>query len=279
MDRQETVLQTVARILGEVFPDSEIVDRDLAIGRGRSIQLAAVDAGGRLLLVLLAEESGDEIALAALDALAYARRNAQVLTSHFHSARLRPELPPLLVVVAASFDDVLLARLGALDPRLVRAFELRHVASSRGAGDYLAEIDPAGPAQPRERASEPAGFLDALDPERRELGERLLRRIARLDEELQPTRRGQGLAWRLHDELVCSLTAREGAIEGQVPGTASVAPIETRDDVEGFLETIVQRYLSVIRGRPPGAPRGASSAFGREPLLTPEELAAFEPTK
>ena len=93
MERHETVLQTVARVLGDAFPDAEVVDRDVLIDRERSIQLAAVDASGRLMLVLVVEAAHDEVALTAhadvaltaLDALVFARRNAAVLSSHFHS--------------------------------------------------------------------------------------------------------------------------------------------------------------------------------------------------
>lgn len=278
MERNESVLTTVARVLGEVFPDVEIVDRDLSVGRERSLQLAAVDGGGRLLIVLIVDEPSDEVALLALDALAFARRNVVVLAGHFRCARLRPELAPLLVVVARRFDETFAGRLGALDPRCVRAFELRRVVSARGSADYLAEIDPAGAAPHRERAAEPAGFLEALDAAHRELGELLLRRIARLDHELEAVRRGGGIDWRLHDDLVCSVSARDGAIAGQVPGHPPLSGIGTRGEAEHFLAGAVQRYLALARGKPAASAR-VQGEFGREPLLTPEELAAFEPTK
>jgi len=262
--------------LPRVFPEIEIVDRELAIGEGRTADLAAIDASGRLVLVLAVESEGDEPVLAALDALAFARRNRLVLAGHFRTTRLRAGLDPLVVLVAPVFSDPLLARLSGLDQELVRCFELRAVASLRGEASYLVPVSPgsavASPAAPGDARA----FFQALSTESRALAERLVRRVGRSDDELVCAAVDRSVSWRLAGELVCCLVAVEGSVQGQVPPHGKARAIESDSDLESFLEEVMARTVGLLgteASEPPAPEWGQRASPG---LLTREEIEAFQ---
>lgn len=273
MDQAETVTAAVGRILGAGFPGVEIVDRDLVFGRQSRVPYVLVDGDGRLVLALALDTTGDEAALTVLDALSFARAQASALARHLGSTRLRAELNPAVWIVARELDAALRARLAALDPRGLRAFELVRIESRRGVGEYLTELPLFGDLALRPAVS-PLGFLDTLTPDLRELGESIVRRVERLDDDLETSRSQDALAWRFHAETVCSLSAGQGGMAGNVPDSKFDSGIASREDAERFLDAAVQRYLGLL-GQ--GELFDATRSPLREPLLTPEELAAFDP--
>jgi len=274
----ERLREGLSSALAEALPDLEPVDRQLELGEGLEAELVAVDAAGRLVLVLLVPGEGDAAPLAALDALAFARANRALLAAHLGAASLRPDLAPRVVLVAEGFSPQLVARLEGLQPDSVRCFDRRVLASSRGRRVYLVPVSPARAGEPSPISSDPGIFLAALDATRRPLGELLVRRIARIDEQLACTALARSASWRLGNELLGSLAQVEDSLEGHAPPHAP-RRIESEADAEGFLEQVLGRYLELFGGSLSAGPRSLAGPPGESspavPDADPEELQAL----
>ena len=278
MQESESVIETIARIWPELFPGAEILDRDLSIAPDRIVPFVVLDPGGRLILALVLETAGDEAALAVLDALAFVRTRSAVLAQHLGDARIRIDRPGIVWVVARRLERALVDRLRAMDARRLRAFELAELSSRRGKRVYVAELplDAGGGDAFASRFEAPP--LDALSRESRALCDLVVRRLARVDPELRESHHARGFEWRMQDQLVCSLDLHSGALEGRVPDGGAGVEITSADEVEVFLERAVRRYLALFGALASSGPTVAGSGFA-EQILTPEELAAFDPAK
>ena len=277
----ETVTAAVGRLFAAGYPGFELVDRDLVLSRHRRVPYLGVDGSGRLVLVLCLEPDAGDAASLALDALAFARARAAALVRHLNSPRLRSPLTAVVWLVAREFGTDERVRLQRLEPGAVRLFECVCIESQRSVSDYLLEASVAADAAPGavpgpSLAPAPSGPLAALAPNLRELAEGVVRRVEHLDDDLEATRTADGIVWRFQDELVCSLSLSGGELSGAVSGGGFDGPIAGPEGVEGFLGAAVQRYLAVLgHGDLIAVPRPAAAV----PLLTPEELAAFDPTR
>lgn len=276
----ETVTAAVGRLFAAGHPGFELLDRDLVLSRHRRVPFVGVDGTGRLVLVLCLEpETGDGASLA-LDALAFARARAPALVKHLNAPRLRSPLAVVVWVVAREFSADERVRLQRLEPGAVRMFECVCIESQRSVGEYLLEAsagsEPASGATVAPAAPAPSGPLAGLPQGLRELAEGVIRRVEHLDDDLEATRTPDHIAWRFQDELVCSISLMGGELAGAVPGGSFDGAISGTADVERFLGAAVQRYLAVLgHGDLIAVPRAGTAM----PLLTPEELAAFDPTR
>ncbi len=272
----ERLKANVARGLTEIFSGFEIVDRELDLGENRRVDWVGVEATGRLVLVLLVEGDGVEPVLGALDALAFVQRNRSVLAGHLQSHKLRPEVAPIVALVAESFSDRLLGRLSGLNGEMTRLFELRTVASARGEHVYLAPIQPA-PARAAMLA--PRGtevFVRGLDPSLKPLAELVLKRVARIDDQLSSAASEKAITWRWNGELLCTLATVDDQLEGQAHPDGNPVRVGAAADVEAFVERALQRYVDLL-GNVPRASEPQTSLESVEPhsLLSAEELEAF----
>ncbi|MBM3988793.1 MAG: hypothetical protein FJ294_12650 [Planctomycetes bacterium] len=276
----ETVSAVVGRLFAAGHPGFELLDRDLVLARHRRVPYVGVDELGRLVLVLCLEpEAGDAAALA-LDALAFARARSTALVKHLNAPRLRTPLAAVVWVVARGFGADERVRLARLEPGAVRMFECVCIESQRSVGEYLLEVSAASETAPSATvapaATSPSAPLAGLPQPLRELAESVIRRVEHLDDDLDATRTPDHIAWRFQDELVCSVSLMGGELAGAVPGGDFDGAIAGPSDVERFLGAAVQRYLAVLgHGDLIAVPRPSTPA----PLLTPEELAAFDPKR
>src|SRR5204863_7532884 len=151
---------------------------------GRSIDWVGIDPSGRVVFALHCDGSGEEGVIAALDALVFFERNRAVLGQHLRSPRARASLAPTIALIADSFSELLLARLCGLGSASLRLLELRQLSSARGERAYLVPVAPSfgrnAPPAPRG----PEAFLSALSEAKRPLGELLVNRIGRIDDQL-----------------------------------------------------------------------------------------------
>ena len=229
----EAALERIAAGLEAAFPGAVIVDHGLELGRGAGvIELVAVDGDGRLMLVSRAWANVSDAALLALDALAFARANLPLLARHYGGAGLDPEQAPLLVLLAERFDPALLARLAAIDPAQLACLEIRRIASREREESYLMPV-PLGPSAALESpVARTADFLEHLDLELRPVGEALLQRLARLDEDLSSSSSGRQMRFALDGEPICTLHAQAKALEAAscpaaAPSASPAAPTPT----------------------------------------------------
>ena len=269
------LLVVVERELATAFPEAEIVDRELEVADGRAVDLVGVDAHGRLLLVSVVESASDAPLLLALDALAFARRNREVLAHHLAHPRLRRDAPPIAVLVSEQFSESLLARLEGLDPDRLRCFEIRRVASKEREGTYLIPVLPAGERGESLASHDPAQFLAQVPPERRELAELLFRRLARVDESLELTVVAHSATFRLEGQLLCTVSSVAGGLEGRVAGSDHAHRVASSPEVGVFLEEVMARTDELIRPEDPQVDAALDPATPSAAILTEEEIEAF----
>jgi hypothetical protein len=267
--------------LREAVPGLEICDRDLDVGEGRRADLVGIDGDGRAVAVLYTDGRDPGAVLVALDAFGWLARHRGLLAEHLESARLDPGLEPLVVLVAERYEERLLERLAGLSRAAVRCLELRVVTSRRGERTYLVPARlPFGGGDVEDPDGRRA-LLRALAPEAAALAEGLLRRLDRLDDELERAADGHGVVWSMGAERLCGLHAARGALLGSL-GRRAGAPLRSAADAEDFLERVVRAFGKLL-----GAPEvggGAEEAVDVDPdafdpatpILTPEEIAAFQ---
>ena len=135
-------------VLGKALPGLTVLDRKLELDGLLNADLVAIDASGRLVLVLLRGPSeaqddlaGERTVLGVLDALVWARRHRDLLARHLDGSQFKEDLEPRVVVVAERFGERVAARLSTLDPDHVMLLEMRSLRTEAGASTYL--VDPA----------------------------------------------------------------------------------------------------------------------------------------
>jgi len=153
---------------------------------------------------------------------------------------------------------------------------LRTVKSAGGERAYLVRLDAAA------RASGGAGgvsaFLRALPARLEPLGNALVERMERLDEELTPAADATTLVWRLAGEVLCRVERIGELLQASVAPRHEPLPLAELGDLDRLVEKAMARLVGVLnltRGdRPAPGPRPVP-AGREEPLLTAEEIQAF----
>lgn len=268
--------------LREHLPGLEIVDRHLELyppdhvdGAARHVDLLAVDASGRVILITFTDGSSDETLLVACESVAFARIHADVLARHVGSLRAGADAaarrrPPLSVLVAESFAPRLLDKLALVPARELSLFEVLEVKSGGGAsvGFQPVQSSRAG-AGASPGVWTPEQFVAVLPAAERAYAESLLRRLPRLDDGLTCVGSEESLLWRSKDRDLCRLDrGPEGLLAWA--GTES-EPIRLLGmaDVEELLDRVIRGHLGAPEERPAGPERSSVA------LLTPDEIAAF----
>jgi hypothetical protein len=261
--------------LDEIVPGLEVLDRELTFENGARADLAAVDPSGRLFLVLLAGEDADKTVLATLDTLSVARSQVELLVRHFGDGRMHAERSPRVLVVSPNADTQLSERLGVLVDAGVSVLGLRTVKSAKGERAYLVRMDQAtrGPGG----TSGITAFLRALPPRLEPLGNTLIERMERFDEELVASGDASTLVWRIAGEVLCRVERIGDVLQGSIAPRHEPLSLHDLSDLDKLIEGAYARLVKVLglsRNAPPAAgPRPAPSPD--EPLLTAEEIQAF----
>lgn len=278
-------LEALESGLAEALPELQVLDREVELEGESRAELVGVDTLGHLVLVLVVDGAEESCVPQALDALAFARRNAELLARHLDSPRLQPGLPPRVVLVAQTFAPLVKARLAPLSGREAELFELRTLRSRSGEHAYLiaASTAEAGPSAIRNVG--PEVLVGRLPVQRRKVAERLVASMQRMDEELDLTVAGNRLVWHLGDDVVAWLELESDGLRGSIPPEHEPLQVAGGADVDAFVGAAMGRYaalLSSAEAGPPGA--GADGDGGEEALevelgeggiLTPEEIEAF----
>ena len=271
---RSSLLGALSAGLDEIVPGLEILDRELAL-EGARADLAAIDPAGRIHLVLLAAE-GDRDALDVLDTLSFLRSHTDLLVRHLADRRVDPERSPRVFVISPSSDARLVERLAPLQDSGVHVLGLSAVKSSAGERSYLVRLEPAARSAPRSSGVE--AFLRALPTRLEPLGRALVERMARLDEELEPSADATTIVWRLAGEVLARVERVGDVFQASVApqheprGLAELADLDRLTDLA--LARLVQ-ILGMTRPAPAPRPTPGPADNDREPLLTPEEIEAF----
>jgi hypothetical protein len=153
---------------------------------------------------------------------------------------------------------------------------LASVKSSKGERAYLVRLDPAGRG-----AGGVAGvtaFLRALPARLESLGNTLVERMERLDEELVPTGDATTLVWRLAGEVLLRVERIGELLQASVAPRHEPLPLGDLADLERVVGKVIGQLTRLL-----GLARGENAAVGPrptapredEPILTAEELEAF----
>jgi len=239
-------------------------ERDLRFD-GREVADLLGWAGGRAVLVSLIEDDADRGALRALDALALARTQPEILAGCLDGVTDRL-FRTRVVLVADAFSSLLQERLGPLlgdDLWLVRRRELR---SNRGSTTRLELVDRLAGALSPGRHLElewpdheaTRRFLARIAPDRLALAIETVERIQRIDPELDATEVEGSLYWRLGDAPLCVLSWVNGHLELCLDG--STVPHAIRDEaaIDFVLDWVMASYLEALEAE--------GSAAREEPL-------------
>lgn len=273
--------------LRALLPGLRVLDRDLELD-GAPVADLVCEAEGRLVLVLMVDGEGDGPVLAALDALAAARRDGELLAAHLGL----PESfrrAPLVLLVAERFGERLRERLRAIPSEALWSLERRAVRTARRGDQALVRVhNVEGCGSPASGGGSPSPdpqavqrFLAQLGPPGARLGRELAQRIGRIDPELElETRRGEGreeLWWRFRGRSLCGVAVNEGRLEGRLPDSSVPHAIQSPQALEAFLEWVLSCHLELLDALAPRDGMGEIVLVPprREPLLTPEEIEAF----
>lgn len=275
-DEERGPLAALIAGLDEIVPGIEVLDRELVFEGGARADLAAVDPSNRLYLVLLAGEDPDKAALEALDALGIVRGQLELLLRHFGEERVSAERAPRVLVVTPTSDTRLVERLSVLGDAGVLVLGLRSVKSAGGERAYLVRLDPS--ARATGGTGGVAAFLRALPARLEPLGNALLERMERLDEELSASADASTLVWRLSGEVLCRVERIGELLQASVAPRHEPLALATTADLDTLVERAMARLVGTLKltrgeGPPPG-PR-AVPGTREEPLLTAEEIQAF----
>ncbi len=263
------ILAALEAGLIEAWSGLEVLDRELVFDDDRRADLAAVEATGRAVLVLIAGEDSAETVLAALDLLDFARSNVEIVARHLGEPA-DAFLEPRVAVVDPRNDPRLLERLGRLSKSGIEVIGVRTVRSASGERSYLVAS--------RLLLEEPASaeiLLAGLPLPLSDLARPLFDRMARVDPECRALADRGAVVWRARGAVLARLERRDDRLEASFESGVRFS-LAGAEDVERVVETALER---VARGIEPGrgatAPRQLSGIPESEPLLTPEEIQAF----
>ncbi len=255
--------QTLERI-ELAFPDLvgnfEVHERDLCFD-GRAVADWLAYSQGRVLLISVVDGRGDGAVLRALDGLAFARSQAEMLSLSIPG--LSPDSVHTRVVLVAvdGFSSLQLERLEGLrgdDLWLLRKRELR---TKRGSHTRLEPLE-VGDGRARRRTvdlpewavSEPfRSFLARIAPDRLELALTLVERARRIDPRLSWSADDGGLVCALDASRLARLSWTDGHLELELDQDSPRRSIRGPETVESAVEALLTAYLERLDG---AAPRG-----------------------
>jgi hypothetical protein len=266
--------------IARLLPEVRIVDRTLDLTRGpvrgiasRRADLVAIDVSGRPIIVLLVDGRGDDTLLAAVNALAFARQSGDALAQPKREESLET-FGARVALVAEAFSARTLEGLALLPPDDLLLFEARRIDSAAGTQVRLARVHPT--AARTEDAPPPTReeFLERVAETRRGTADLLLRRLARVDAGLQASFAESLATFECDGHELCALEIAEGSLRGWIPAIKQRLPIHGPDDADAFLDEVLREHILLLGeswgSHTPAPPRGRE-----EPVLTPEEIAAF----
>jgi len=292
--RLRQLLDAIEDGLAEAVPGLVVVDRDLEVAPGRTVDLVGVDAARRPVFVLLVGgdgtgAAGEESLLSVAATLVFARRHKSLLGRHWRvDPPPRLDLEPAVVLVSDTFEREALDRLALLGGVDLRLFEVREVKSEAGHRIYLVPGTVGAGAPGREPTLD--DFLSGLPGDLADTARTLIGRVERVDDGLERRVAPNGVHWSFEGRASGSLLWVDGRLEGGVPGSGGLRSepriVRGAPDVDDFVEAVLVRHLGHLRldrasaqaSADPGS--GSTGGLGERlplsgELLTPEELEAF----
>lgn len=285
-EARRALVQAFESALLRELGGARVVDRELRCD-GRSLAEIVLLHERRLVLALAVDGASRRTPARALAALSFAGTRAGALAAHLSAELEESESaagarPLVLLVSARPYAAAVLERLRALAGPDLWVLELHLLQSRAGSSSSLERLlppperAPTLAPPPSERAPRDAieRFALSLSASQAPLARDLARRIARIDPGLS-LESGEGeLVWSRDGQLLCSLHAVDGRLEGQLAESRIPHRIHAPASAEVFLDWVLSLYLEQLGGGPTDRPH-SRTLEPTGPLLTPEELEAF----
>ncbi len=232
--------------------------------------------GERLVFVHHLVGSKEEVTLGALRHVSRARTDARLLAPQF---AVPVDIEPLVVVITEGKTKWMLKRLQALCPDPLTVFAERRFSSVGRRARFLEELTPATvvvapPSSPAEAApkqlEESVESVPAWDA--------VIARVDRIDPGLERTGGESEMRWSWGGETLCCIAVDlDGHFVGRIGPDGVQHNLGTRRAVEVFFDWVLAHHLELLEGGEDERLRDVElMPHPSEPLLTPEELAAFQ---
>lgn len=275
------VLEALEAGLAASIDGLTILDRELAFeGTGR-VDFAGIDGDGRLVLVLLLDDNLDTASAEALDLAVIAARHGDLIARHMDVLDRTAGLPVRLALVMESVNPRLRARLSMLRSGF-ELFELQSLNSMRGQRTYLVPVhsgqvdEPTSKNQQQTLEIAPEEFLDSLGAPARDAAEVLLARMQRMDSEFDVHFTQDGGKWSFNGRDFLRIDLRSDRIIGRVLPSGPPLILEDTISVESLVEEAFTAYVRLLGLFDDTEEVIEVSQPMSEPLLSPEEIAAFQ---
>ena len=255
------------------------VDSDVRVD-GELVAELVGRVGGRLVFVHHLTGKKSEIIAETMKRVASAANDARRLARQY---RAEAAAPPLVLIIVEGKTKDLAPQLGALCPDPVMLFAERRLATAGRSARFLEELTPpiaSLPPQPQK--------TEADDPERaqeasegslaRPTWDRVIARLDRIDSRLERVGAEDEMRWMHGDEVLsCVALDSEGHLYGRI-GTDGVQHALSSDRaLEVFLDWVLAHHIELCEAEKSDGLRDVElMPHPSEPLLTPEEMAAFQ---
>ena len=240
---------------------------------GDRVALLLGEVAGRLVFVHHLVGSKEEVVRGALRSVSRAEIEAQRLGGQFS---IDEAAAPLVVVITEGKTQGLLRQLSALCPEPLLLLAERRLTSAEGNARFLEVLTPQGEARTALTGGE-AAPLSPTPQSSKDL-EEVVARVDRIDPELQRDQSGEEVRWSWSGEALCSIErGRDGKLLGRIGEEGVPHDLGPDQSVEIFLDWVLARHLELLESVEGDTLREVElMPHSSEPLLTPEEIAAFQ---
>lgn len=273
------LLERIELAFPELVGGFEVLERDLRFD-GRTVADFMAYSQGRVLLVSVVDGGDDTCALRALDALAFARSQDEIIESALPDGLECEEGARVILVSPGGFSAKQFERLAVLRDQGLWLLRKRELRTKRGTHTRLEPIDVSDGRTTQRPVDLPAwavaepfrSFLALIAPDRLELAISSVGRLRRID---------PGLEWSFEQgRLICGLDGAElcraiwvdGHLELSREEDAPGVPIRDDATIDQLVDEVLADYLLRLRASTPGLPTRSASArpaIRRNPDLIP----------
>ena len=240
---------------------------------GDHVALLLGEAVGRLVFVHHLVGSKEEVVRGALRAVSRAELEAQRLGGQFS---VEESAAPLVVVITEGKTQGLLRQLSALCPDPLLLLAERRLTTAEANTCFLEVLTPQDVA--RTALVENEAALQTLSSQHSKNLEEVAARVDRIDPELKREARGEEIYWSWCGEALCSIGRDlDGKLVGRIGDEGVPHDLRADQSVEVFLDWVLARHLELTELIEGVALKDVElMPHSSEPLLTPEEIAAFQ---
>jgi hypothetical protein len=229
--------------------------------------------GERLVFVHHLTEKKAEVIVETMKRVSRAANDARRLARQYRSG---VETPPLIAIIVEGKTKGLSEQLGALCPDPVMLFAERRLSTAGRRARFLEELTPA--AAPSESLSHETEVLTTERPLLRPDWDKVVARLDRIDPGLERVGGEDEARWMHGAEVLCCVALDlEGHLIGRIGTDGVQHSLGSDRSLEVFLDWVLAHHIELTEREEQDGLRDVElMPHPSEPLLTPEEMAAFQ---